>query len=133
MDQENTLATIAADPFEPWVYKLRVPLKKGEVEVYELTLKPPELGDMVRADGHAPESLAYARALLSALSGVPEIVLNKIVPEDWADIRLILTMQNARFTGQINLLDKPGEDKDPTKAADAKHTPPPNSGTTSGA
>ena len=125
------------NPFEPEVIVLRKPIRKGEVEYKELTLRPPVLKDILRTDGHDPDSVAYARALLSSLSGVPESVLDMMVPEDWADIRVSLTRTNMRFTGQVNLLDKknggetPDDDNDPTIAAEV--TPPHNSETTSAA
>jgi len=123
------------NPFEPVTVKLRVPIRKGEVEYKEITLKPPVLRDIVRTDGHDPESVAYARALLSALSGLPEALLDQLVPEDWADIRLILTVTNMRFMGQVNLLDKKEEDdEDPTTAAvSVEGTAPLTSETTSAA
>jgi hypothetical protein len=57
-----------------------------------------------------------------------------MVPEDWADIRLILAMTNMRFTGQVNLLDKKEDNKpeDPTAAVES-NTPPPSSAPTSAA
>ncbi|GHV76503.1 hypothetical protein AGMMS49942_13240 [Spirochaetia bacterium] len=124
------------NPFEPEVFRLRVPIKKGEVEYKELTLKPPVLRDVLRTDGHDPASIGYARALLSALSGAPEAVLDQLVPEDWADLRIILARTNMRFMGLVNLLDKKPEteedkSKDPTEAAE--NIPPQNSGPTSAA
>jgi hypothetical protein len=123
------------NPFEPEVVKLRIPLQKGEVKYEELTLKPPVLRDILRTDGHAPDSVGYARALLSSLSGVPEVILDQLVPEDWADLRLILAWTNMRYMGLVNLLDKKPEDgdksKDPTVAAEP--TPPPISEPTSAA
>jgi hypothetical protein len=133
------LDSIKGDPFEPIVYRLRVPIRKGEVEYKELTLRPPVLRDILRTDGHAPDSVGYARALLSSLSGAPEAALDQLVPEDWADLRLLLAHTNMRFMGLVNLLDKKEDDKtgDPTKAAgillEVKHTPPPNSDPTSAA
>ena len=123
------------NPFESVVVTLRVPIKKGEAEYKELTLKPPVLRDIVRTDGHDPDSVGYARALLSSLSGVPETLLDNIVPEDWADIRLVLARTNMRFMGLVNLLDEKGEvAEDPTMAGDAEgHTPPPTSDPTSAA
>jgi hypothetical protein len=128
------------DPFEPEVFRLRVPIRKGEVEYKALTLRPPVLRDILRTDGHAPESVGYARALLSSLSGVPEAVLDQLVPEDWADLRLVLARTNMRFMGLINLLDKreDAENEDPIEAAEmvarpGNGTPPPNSGPTSAA
>ena len=117
------------DPFSPVTYRLRVPLRKGEVEIGELVLQPPVLKDILRTDGRDPESVAYGIALLSSMSGVPESVLGRIVPEDWADLRLVLSQSNLRFMGPVNLLDKKEGDEsgDPTRAAD---TPPPSSATT---
>ena len=130
-----------SDPFKPEVFILRVPIKRGEVEYKEITLRPPVLKDILKTDGHDPDGVAYARALLSSLSGVPEVLLDQLVPEDWADIRVALTRTNMRFMGIVNLLDKkdgsiiPGADADmsgdPTLAAAL--TPPPNSETTSAA
>jgi hypothetical protein len=90
------------------------------------------LRDILRTDGHDPAGIGYARALLSALSGVPETVLDELVPEDWADLRLILARTNMRFMGLLNLLDEKEEKAaDPTKAGgippEVEHTPPPNS------
>jgi hypothetical protein len=124
------------DPFEPEVFNLRVPIRKGEVEYKALTLKPPVLRDIIRTDGHDPNSVGYARALLSTLSGVPEMVLDELVPEDWADLRLVLARTNMRFMGLINILDKKDEDEtgDPTRAEEAEaHTPPRTSAPTSAA
>jgi hypothetical protein len=126
----------AHNPFEPEVFTLRVPVRKGEVEYKELTLKPPVLRDILRTDGYDPASVGYARALLSSLSGAPEAVLDQIVPEDWADLRLILARTNMRFMGMVNLLDKKEEDKteNPTTAEEEeKPTPPPSSAPTSAA
>jgi hypothetical protein len=121
----------ADNPFELEVFRLRVPIRKGEVEYEKLTLKPPVLRDILRTDGHDPASVGYARALLSSLSGVPEAVLDQLVPEDWADIRLVLARTNMRFMGLVNLLDKKEQDKteDPTIAGEG--IPSPSSGPTS--
>jgi hypothetical protein len=121
---------------EPEVFTLRSPIRRGEVAYKELTLKPPVLRDIVRTDGHDPNSVGYARALLSSLSGVPEAVLDQIVPEDWADLRLLLARTNMRFMGLVNLLDEKEEDEtgDPTTAgAEGADTPPPTSDPTSAA
>ncbi|MDR0583602.1 MAG: phage tail assembly protein [Treponema sp.] len=116
---------------EPEVFTLRVPIKKGEAVYATLTLKPPVLRDILRTDGYDPNSVGYARALLSALSGAPEALLDELVPEDWADLRLVLARTNMRFMGLVNLLDEKKEEaKDPTSAA-ANGTPPPNSETAS--
>jgi hypothetical protein len=129
--RDDILADIYSDPFAPVIYKLRVPIRKGEVEYTELKLRSPVLGDLLMTDGHTTESVGYALALLSSLSGAPVAVLKKIVPEDYADLRLILALTNMRYFGQVNLLDKKEDDKTkgPTKAAE--DTPPPSCGPTS--
>ena len=111
----------AKDPFAPVTVKLRVPIRKGEAEFGELVLQPPLLKDKLRTDGHPPESVAYAIALLSSMTGVPESALQRIWPEDWADICIVLAQTNLRFMGGLNFLDR--RDGDPTTAA---ATPPPN-------
>jgi len=125
---ESMKKYVEADPFEPIVFRLRVPIRKGEAEFSELVLQPPVLKDALRTDGRHPESVGYAVAMLSSMTGVPESALLRIVPEDWADICVALSLTNMRFMGHVNLLDKKeGEGGDPTPAA-AK---PPNSGGTS--
>lgn len=120
----------AYDPFAPEVFRLRVQIGKGEVEYSELTLRPPLLKDVLRADGRDRESVAYAVALPSPLSGVPEIVLGQLVPEDRADLRVSLNRTFMRFTGAVNVPDEKDGNGDPTAAA---ATPPPNSERTSAA
>ena len=85
--------------------------------------------DILRTDGHHPESVAYGIALLSSLSGVPESVLGRMAPEDWADLRVTLARTNLRFMRAVNLLDEKDGDEpeDPTRAAG---TPPRTSVTT---
>jgi hypothetical protein len=117
------------NPFEIQVLKLRVPIKQGELEVSELHIKPPLVKDILRTDGKAPEGVGYVLALISSLTDVPEKALEKLVPEDYADIRVIASQVNARFIGYVNLFDREDEE-DPTKAA---NTPPPISDQTCGA
>jgi hypothetical protein len=121
---------------EPEEFTLRVPVRKGEVEYKKLILRPPLLRDILRTDGHNPNSVGYAIALLSSLSGVPGTVLEQMVPEDWADLRIVLARTNMRFMGMVNLLDekKDDETEDPTKAEDGgEDTLPPTSAPTSAA
>jgi hypothetical protein len=119
------------NPFEPEIFKLRRPIQQGEVGYTELRLKPPVLRDMLRTDGHDPESIAYARALLSSLTGVPEAVLDNLIPEDWADLRIILAKTNMRFMGLINLFDENEDDGNPQVAEAAGGTQPGSSKPTS--
>ncbi|GAB6392734.1 MAG: phage tail assembly protein [Treponematales bacterium] len=128
--KEETLKDLAEHPFEPWTLRLRRPLKQGELEVAELVLKPPTVKDILRGDGRSTDTVSYVIAVASSLSGVPEIAFHSMVPEDYADLRLVISLVNSRFVGEINLLDKKKEEseEDPTKAAD---TPPLTSARTS--
>jgi hypothetical protein len=121
------------DPFAIETIKLRVPLTLGERTVTELHIKPPKVRDIVRTDGNEPTSVAYARALLSSLTGEPESILNEMVPEDWADCLVILAKTAMRFSGTLNLLDQKEEKKNPTNRAEKANTPPGTSEMTSAA
>ena len=108
-----------AKPFETEIFHLWVPVKSGEYEVSELKIRPPVVKDILMTDGHSPDSVSYVIALMSSLTGVPEIALEKMVPEDYADLRLIASQVHARFIGLTNLLDGKKDagtetDKDPT-------------------
>jgi hypothetical protein len=109
------------NPFETETIRLRAPIKVGEYEVAELNVRPPVVKDILRTDGHAPESVGYVLALMSSLTGQPEAVLEKLVPEDYADIRVAASQIHCRFVGLVNMFDKGSEttNKDPT--------PPPTS------
>jgi hypothetical protein len=76
---------------------LSKPIKKGEGQVTELVFKEPKIGHLMATDDHKPNSLAGDLALLSQLTGVPELILRQIDPEDWPAIRLELRTVYARF------------------------------------
>ncbi|MDR1316540.1 MAG: phage tail assembly protein [Spirochaetales bacterium] len=105
------------DPFATETIVLRVPLRAGERTSVQLTVRPPKLKDLIRADAYPGNSVAYARALLSSLTGEPEIILDEIVPEDWADCLVVLNRAAQRFRGEINLFDQKEEPENPTGAA----------------
>jgi hypothetical protein len=115
------------DPFATETIKLRVPLTSGERTVTELRFKPPRVKDLLQAGAYPEGSIAFTHALLSSLTGEPAIVINEMVPEDWADSLVILDRTYQRFTGRINLFDKKEETGNPTMA----DTPPKNSSPTS--
>jgi hypothetical protein len=119
----------SVNPFESMKLKLRVPLKQGEVEVSEIVLRPPTVKDILMGDGHDPDTAAYIIALASSMSGIPEIVFRSMVPEDYADLRVLIAFTHQRFTGSVNLLDKKEESENPTEAASIQ---PQTSGMTSG-
>jgi hypothetical protein len=98
------------EPFEPEVIKLRVPIKAKERTVETLTLQPPKFKDLIRTDAHPFGSHAADRALLSSLTGEPEILLDELAPEDVADIRVSLSQVYNRFFGLENVLD--GQEKE---------------------
>jgi hypothetical protein len=104
------------DPFATETIVLRVPLKVGERTVTQLHVRPPKVKDLLRTDTHRGNTVGYALAFLSALTGEPEIILGEIVPEDWADCLVALDRAALRFRGELNLFDKKEEPENPTKA-----------------
>jgi hypothetical protein len=117
------------DPFETETIVLRHPVTVGERTVMELRFKPPKVKDLLQAGAHPEGSIAFTHALLSSLTGEPAIIINELVPEDWADSLVILSRTYQRFTGLVDLFDRRGEKpENPTAAG----TPPPNSSPTSG-
>jgi hypothetical protein len=116
------------DPFKPTVIELRVPVEAKELKVTQLTLQPPTLKDLVATDGDEYGSHGADVSLLSSLSGIPQIALEKLVPEDWADIRVVLAQTYNRFFGIENLLDKKdagkeeGDAENPTTAGSPSAT-----------
>ena len=110
------------DPFATETIQLYVPLEMGERRVTKLSLKPPVFGDLLRTDKHPAGSHAADLALLSALSGEPEEILKKLVPEDTAVCRIALSRAYQRFFSAINLFeekedertDPPGAERPPT-------------------
>jgi hypothetical protein len=116
------------NPFKTETVVLRAPLKLGDHEVVRLMIRPPKFGDLIRTDKYPHLSHSADRALLSALTGEPEEVLNELVPEDWADCRVVLERAYKRFWGEIDLFEKQGAEENPTKAG----APPANSGNGSG-
>jgi hypothetical protein len=88
----------------------------------------PKVKDLLQAGAYPEGSIAFTHALLSSLTGEPAIIINEMVPEDWADALVILSRTYQRFTGLINLFDKKEESGNPTKA----DIPPGNSSRSSG-
>jgi hypothetical protein len=117
------------DPFATETVILRHSITVGERTITELRFRPPKVKDLLQAGVYPEGSIAFTHALLSSLTGEPAIVINEMIPEDWADSLVILSRTYQRFTGLVNLLDKKEESGNPTAAG----TPPPNSSQTSGA
>ncbi len=78
---------------------LDTPIKKGEVEISELTFKSPKTGDLLAVDDQKPGSVAADLALVSRLTGVATILLKEMEPEDWARVRVELKLVYSRFMG----------------------------------
>lgn len=72
------------------IYILKKPATKGERTIKQLEIARPKVAHFARTDGHPTDSIAADRALLSALTGEPELLLDEIDIEDWANIRQIL-------------------------------------------
>jgi len=117
------------DPFAPEIVRLRRPLRSGDAEVREISLRPPEARDILRTDDRPEGTFGYAVALLSSLSGLPETLLDRMIPEDWAAAAGSLERTHLRFAGAINAVDGKGVGGEDPPAAEAD-TPPPTSATT---
>jgi hypothetical protein len=104
------------DPFATETIVLRAPVTVGERTVTELRFRPPKVKDLLQAGIHPEGSIAFTHALLSSLTGEPAIIINEMVPEDWADSLVILSRTYQRFTGLIDLFDKKEESGNPTTA-----------------
>jgi len=117
-----------ADPFADEVIQLRRPLRSGEAEVAEITLRPPEFRDLLFADGRPEDSLAHSVAQLSSRTGVPEKLLGRMIPEDWADVARRLGRTHLRYIGELNLVDGEADVGDPPPAE--ADTQPPTSAAT---
>ena len=114
------------DPFAIETVKLRVPLVGKELTVAELNFRPPTLKDVMATDGCKNGTVEAAIALMESLTGVSAYLLEKLVPEDWADCAVVLARTNMRFMGELNLIDG-GNEADPTMAASdvrQKSSPP---------
>jgi hypothetical protein len=117
------------DPFATETIVLRHPVTAGERTVTELHFKPPKVKDLLQAGAYPEGSIAFTHALLSSLTGEPAIIINELVPEDWADALVILSRTYQRFTGLLNLFDQKEEKpENPTTAG----TPPETFSGTSG-
>ena len=118
------------DPFKDEIVALRVPIKVGERTIRELVFKPPKVKDLLAAGKYPDGSVPFTLALLCSLTGEPEIIINEMLPEDWADCLVILNRTYQRFTGIIDLFDQKDDAKEnPTTAATLSQ----NSSTTSAA
>ena len=94
---------------------LKHPVTVGERTVTELTLQDPKVRHLKRTDGHELNSIAADVALLSALSGEPELVIDQIDLKDWAVLRIHLQRIYFVFFGvdPDKTPQSEGEPKDP--------------------
>jgi hypothetical protein len=94
------------DPFATEVIKLRVPVTVGERTVKELSFPPPDTGNLLDAGKYQEASIPFYFELMKSLTGEPELILRKIVPEDLADCMVIINRTYQRYCGIINLFDQ---------------------------
>ena len=80
-------------------FVLKHPVTVGERTVTELSLQDPKVRHLRRTDGHDINSIASDVALLSALSGEPELVIDQIDLKDWAVLRIHLQRIYLEFFG----------------------------------
>ena len=105
------------------VIELKQPVSRGERTIHELTLQEPKVRHMLRTDGKEITTIGADIALLSALSGESEKILEEISLEDWALIRPELAKVYARFYGiDPEKLQNAGNDNE--EEGQAKENPP---------
>ena len=111
------------DPFAAETVELRKPLSSGERAVEKLVFQAPTVKDILAAGQYPEASIPFSFALLCSLCGEPAILLQKMIPEDWADCMVIVNRSYQRFCGTINLLDKKqDESENPTMAGTPRET-----------
>jgi hypothetical protein len=117
------------DPFATETVELYAPVTVGEHRVTRLVFNPPVLKDLFYAGSRYPEgSIPFTACLVASLTGEPENVVQRLVPEDWANAVVVADRSYQRFCGRINLFRQKEESENPTTAG----TPPENSSKPSG-
>jgi hypothetical protein len=101
------------DPFATEVVTLRIPVTAGERTVETLSFHPPVTGDLLAAGKYQEQSIPFYFELMKSLTGEPEIILRKIIPEDFADCMVIVSRAYQRYCGNINVFDKKGGEANP--------------------
>jgi hypothetical protein len=119
------------DPFATETVALYVPVTAGERTVAELCFRPPVFKDLLAAGRYPEGSIPFTGALISSLTGEPEIIINQLVPEDYAKAVVLADRSYQRFCGRIDLFRQKDESENPTMPG--KVTPSPTSSATSGA
>jgi hypothetical protein len=105
------------DPFATETVELRMPLTSGERTIEKIVFQAPTVKDLLAAGQYTEASIPFSFALLSSLCGEPAVILQKMIPEDWADCMVIINRSYQRFCGTMNLFAiKQGENENPTMA-----------------
>jgi hypothetical protein len=113
-------------PFDKETVKLLSPVAVGEHFVEHLVFNSPVVKDLFYAGSQYPEgSIPFTVCLISSLTGEPENVIEKLVPEDWANAVIIANRTYQRFCGHINLFNQEDKKKNPTPGAAATADIPP--------
>lgn len=95
--------------------KLRQPATAGERTITELTFQDAKLRHLLATDRYLHGSHSADRALCSSLTKEPELILDDICPEDWADIRAELQMVYKRFFGEMDTFKATGDEAGPAE------------------
>jgi hypothetical protein len=115
------------DPFTVETITLYVPVTVGERRVRELSFKPAVFKDVLFAGKYEEQSIPFYAALISSLTGQPELVIGQLCPEDTANAVVIAKRCYLRFTGQINLFEKNEEqDENENPTVKGKTDAPPS-------
>jgi hypothetical protein len=105
------------DPFAIETVILYKPVTVGERTVKELRFKPPVTKDIFYAGSRYQEgSIPFTHALICSLTGESELIIDRLVPEDWANEVVIADRSYQRYCGRINLFKQKDENENPTTA-----------------
>jgi hypothetical protein len=69
------------------VFTLKYPVTVGEHTCTELRLQRPKTKDFIAIGTHLVGTVAAETALLSSITGEPEIVISQLDIDDWAKLR----------------------------------------------
>jgi hypothetical protein len=113
------------EPFDSETIELYQPVTMGEHTAARLVFRAPRVKDLLYAGSKYPEgTIPFTLCLISSLTGEPEQIIERLVPEDWANAVVVADRTYQRFCGHINLFEKK---KDATENPTMAGTPPGNS------
>ena len=79
--------------------QLSAPATMGQRTITSLTFQDPKVRHIMAGDGRNPDTIAFAVAIASALTGEPELLIAELPPPDWVMVRTRVNAIYADFSG----------------------------------